>query len=136
MPQKKDMLVIYDELSDRTGDLKERAYLLREGAVRLARGKKPRFLKAMQYQTLADPRAYDLTSSPDGVPSFRIQLHEADGQPSFAGEIFSLPVYQDHTGYPALAALTPLAVAADISVVGFCVGLFGLYGYAQGFNYR
>ncbi len=135
-PQGKDVVVIYDELSERNGNVQERAYLLRANAARLARGKRPRFLKPAQYQFMAGEVAYDLISGPDAIPSFRIRPYSPDRQSSFAGEIFSLPLYRDHTGYPALAALTPLAVAADASIVGFCLGLLGLYSYAQGFNYR
>ena len=62
LPQKKDILVVYSELSERNGDLNERAYLLQESASQLARGKKPDFLKPRQYPTLGGLRAYDLTS--------------------------------------------------------------------------
>ncbi len=121
--QRGDVLVEYDEWRDGDEKIRRRAYWLAENTARLQAQRNPRFVTAQ----------HDADLSP--IPE--IEARPVDGDVSnghhcaiisnqdfvlYSGQTkigsYELPVYADASGRVKQVAITPIAVAADLTIVG------------------
>lgn len=129
-PRRQDMLVCYDEFSDRSFKTRSRAFYLSRNRARLEAGRKPDFvtpgraanLASVPWQTIEPPLLADpaeelqavLTGTGDGF-----RLYSGTNK---VGE-YHLPVYADGVQRTGQILLTPFAVAADIVTFATVIGL-------------
>jgi hypothetical protein len=129
-----DMLVVYDEYSERNSSTHTRAYWLNENEKLLEQRRTPRFISTNSIFSLTPIPVLLITTNPVDFPSPPYAKVEFD-QKSFtlflrhgqAGP-YNLPIYNDGKGKLEKLALTPLANLADLTLLG---GMFG-YSYLQG----
>ncbi|PWU21500.1 MAG: hypothetical protein C5B50_01520 [Verrucomicrobia bacterium] len=120
-----DFLVLYDESSERSDSIQRRAYWLGANSDRIKARRKPHFVAVKtgegllpipigsDGQTLASPASgcpYALSST--NGDSFTLHWPGSHAGP------YELPVYPDASGRTKQVLLTPLTVAADITIVG------------------
>jgi len=123
--KQKDLLVVYDEYSERYDSIHPRAYWLYRNQERLSRGLRPSFSRVDLSRRLKGvpilPAPLGTTNLP---PELLYAVSTANSQ-TFA--VFSgnhemgshdLPVYNDGKGEVERLALTPLSVVADVTIVG------------------
>jgi hypothetical protein len=136
--QKNDLLVVYDEYSERSNKIHTRAYWLDENQSRVDQQRAPHFVNTGLTGHLPSvPVFYGSTSNgTDLTPTFYAVV--ATNNESFTlysgdREIGShdLPVYNDGKGRVEKVALTPVAVTADLSIVGGYLGYYFLCGLVQ-----
>ena len=136
-----DMLVLYDEYSERKDAAHTRAYWLNENEKLLEQRHMAHFVSTNSIFSLTPiPVMPATTNHIDSPPPPYAQI-EFDQQSftlflddhSQAGP-YNLPVYNDGKGKVEKFALTPLATAADITIVGGLLGYFWLGGLASGYN--
>jgi hypothetical protein len=157
-PPNPDLMVVYDELVDRTGAVRRRAFLLRANEQRLQRGKRPAFVSPASAGSLESipvhpienvgypgPHSNSLVSpvsdSPAIVPGqsqgeFWVNTRN-DGsgftlvsQGKELGD-YDLPTYPDRVDRLQRVLLTPLALAGDISIFGVVIGAAAVVGLCQ-----
>jgi hypothetical protein len=128
--RRKDFLVVYDEYSERHDSVHPRAYFLYHNQKRVTQGQKPRFVNTRLSRELPPVPIFQNPPEPStNSPPTIYAVVSADKQ-SFAiysGQgktAFSLAVYNDGRGQIYRIALTPIAVTADITVVGGVLALF------------
>jgi len=125
--QRKDVLVQYDEISERTYNTRHRAYFLYQNLKRLENRHKPSFISPvpslMPLQILAAEQSSGLYLDQE------LYAISATNSASFAlyssgRELgsYDLPVYRDRVQRTEQIALTPVAVTADVVIVGSVVG--------------
>jgi hypothetical protein len=125
-----DLVVVYDEYSERHDSTRTRAYLLRQNQNRIERQRSPLFAKTKSVSALKPVPVFLATnaiSSPS--PPFYAVLSTNDQSFTLCsnGHVtgpFALPVYNDGKGKVERIALTPLAATADLTIVG---GVLGYY---------
>jgi len=117
------ILVQYDAMLERTGKIHRRRYLLEPNIKRLAKGDAPIPFKPLKgeserairiFRTVPSDRDYCAVVATN-LTTFTIHRRGLVLGP------YDLPVYKDREWAAAQWALTPLAVAADASVVGAVV---------------
>jgi hypothetical protein len=135
--RKSDLLVVYDEYSERGDKIHTRAYWLNENQTRVDQRRTPHFVGTRSMHRLAPVPVFD--SAPDetggawthyAVVATNRQafaLHAGNGEIS----VHDLPTYNDGRGRMEKIALTPVAVTADLTIVGGYLGLWFAYGLAQ-----
>jgi hypothetical protein len=120
-----DVLVEYDEWRDGDESIRRRAYWLEPNRERVQARRKPRFVPIDRASGLA---AIPATGAPPGAGDAPVEkryaviptqsqafvLYSAEQK---VGD-YELPVYQDASGRVLQVALTPIAVAADLTIVG------------------
>lgn len=127
-----ELLVVYDEYSERSGGIRARAYWLDKNERRLEERRMPDFVSTnVALQLSAVPVLERSPERARPAPAFYAILRS--NQQSFAlysgnSQISShdLPEYNDGRGKVEKAALTPLAVTADLTIVGGVLGYFYL----------
>jgi hypothetical protein len=130
-----DLLVVYNEYSERSDSVRPRAYLLKENQKRIDLNRRPRFVSANLTGGLKPIPTFSFTnaepSSPDQI-CFDLSADRKSFSLYSAGQEISydLPVYKDRVGTTVRAGLTPVAVAADLTIVGGIVGYYVLQGIA------
>lgn len=133
-----NFLVIYNEYSERSGAVHPRAYWLKENQSLLEQGRSPRFTPPGSTGHLTPvPVYYDPVPVGMTLPA-RLCAVVATNKQSFtfyqagrALDLHDLPVYDDGKGQVEKIALTPLAVAADLTVVGGILGYIYLESVAN-----
>jgi len=134
-PQK-DLLVAYEEYSERSGATQTRAYLLYQNQKRLEQRRRPRFVSTNRLRALPPVPVFQTPPAPGTNFSQTLYAVVSTNGPSFT--IYSgdrvvsaheLPSYNDGKGRAARIALTPLAVTADITIIG---GFVFLMAWAEG----
>lgn len=133
-----NLLVVYNEFSERNEGVHTRAYWLKENQTRVGRHLAPHFTRASASRKLAAvPVYYDPIPEGKNLPRSLCAV-VATNQQSFtlyledrAIGTHGLPVYNDGKGQVERIALTPIAVAANIVLVGSVVGLVWLVAYAN-----
>jgi len=124
-----DLLVVYDEYSERCDTTHARAFFLRQN--QKPPGNRPRFVNVSSSEGLARVPVFFFT--PTNFPEKYCAVTGTNSQ-NFA--VFSagqwmgsyqLPVYDDGLGKYERAAWTPLAVTADLTVVGGVVAIWCWY---------
>jgi hypothetical protein len=139
--QKGDMLVVYDELSERHSVTHTRAYWLNENEKLLEQRHAPHFVSTNLASALVPIPVLLVTTNQIAFPPPPYALVETNGR-SFTLHLdrdqntYDLPNYNDGKGKVEKFALTPLANVADISIVGGVLGYYILQGMAaSGANY-
>jgi hypothetical protein len=127
-PRQKDFLVAYNSLRDGDSAPRRQAYFLGANEALVRDHQKPKLTATNRLVLEAVPVNLDT----DAVP--RAQFHRELIISTEAGDIgpYALPVYVESTGTGTKAALTPLAVAGDITCLAFIAGFFAVLAYAHG----
>ena len=135
--RQKDFLVVYDEYSERHDSTRTRAYLLNQNEKRVAQGRKPHFVSAQRSREL--PPIPVLQTLPAANTNFAPAVYTVISTNKQSFTIYSneqrtnhdLPVYNDGWGQTDRIALTPVAVTADLSIVGGILGCYFIYALAE-----
>ncbi len=139
--REKDFLVVYAEYSERHDSTRTRAYFLNQNEQRVGQGRKPHFVSAQLSRELPPiPVWQALPPSNTNFPPAVCAVISTDRQ-SFT--IYSraqrtnhdLPVYNDGWGRTDRVALTPVAVVADLTIIGGCLGYVWLQGGGPGYSH-
>ncbi len=135
--QKRDFLVVYDEYSERHDSIHIRAYLLNQNHKRVAQGQKPHFVSTRLSHKLAPVPIFQTLPESNTNSSQTIYAVISSNKQSFtiySGEEktdYSLAVYNDGRGQIYRIALTPIAVTADLTIVGGILGCWFIYALAE-----
>ena len=133
--RRNDLLVIYDEYSERSDGVRTRAYWLNENQARLAKKHAPHFTSTNLITRQLSP--VPIFHSTPGETNWTFALYAVveTNRQSFTlfyknGNLsrHDLPTYNDGKGPIEKIALTPVAVTADVTIAA---GFFG-YWYLQG----
>jgi hypothetical protein len=120
--QPKDFLVVYREYEGRHDSSRVRAYWVLANQERIAEKRKPSFTRVGHQQLLAAIPVFTSvpTNSLPGLYAVTTTNRSAFAIYSQNGQVVcqTLPAYKDSVGTSARVALTPLAVACDLTVVG------------------
>ena len=122
--RQKDLVVVYDEYSERTRSIRARAYLLYKNQSRVEQNLRPHFVGIRMVQGLAtvpvfqDPIPPDTNSLPvlyavvsTNTESFLVcSNHQTVGS-------HTLPIYTDPVSVVERNALSPVAVTVDVVLV-------------------
>jgi hypothetical protein len=136
--QQKDFLVVYDEYSERHDSTRTRAYFLNQNEKRVEQGQKPWFVGAQLSRELPPVpvlSALPLANTNSPPPIFAIVSTNRQSFTIYRDEQranHDLPVYNDGWGRTDRIALTPVAMAADLTIVGGCLGYVWLQGGGPG----
>lgn len=132
-----NVLVVYDEYSERSDATRTRAYWLNENQARVAQRRAPHFTNSKAMRQLSPVPVFKSApgeTNPVGTHFAIIEtnrqsfiLHGGDGRISR----HDLPTYNDGNGRVEKIALTPVAVTADLTIVGGALGVWFVYGLAQ-----
>jgi hypothetical protein len=134
--RRNDVLVLYNEFSERHDITRTRAFYLQPNLKPLAQHTCPHFVKVQTAANLAPiPVFCPFPSTPPGG----IYAVTATNNTSFA--IFSdqrqtgsyeLPFYNDGVGRAERVALTPVAATVDVAIIGGVVGCTFVYMMGNG----
>jgi hypothetical protein len=119
-----DFLVVYDEYSERHDATRVRAYFLNQNETRVEQGRKPCFVSTQLSRDL--PPVPVMPALPLADTNFLPALYAVISTNKQSFTIYSgngrtshdLPVYNDGWGRADRIALTPVAVVADLTIVG------------------
>lgn len=133
-----ELLVLYQESCEPHDARRTRAYLLYRNARRIERQKQPKFVKIDSARGLEPVPVYSAANpSPLQAPPMYAILATNKlwftlySSGTFVGS-YALPVYRDGMGKIERVALTPLAVSADVTMVGGAIGAVAGYMYVSG----
>jgi hypothetical protein len=128
--QRNDVLVQYDELNERRGEVRRRAYFLYEYGQQSDSRKKPRFVGPAGTNqaspiTIVVPPVPPALAQSTNLYAVVATNHGAFALCAQGRELSShdLPVYPDGHHRASQILLTPLAVTADVVLVASVVGL-------------
>jgi len=135
----KDVLVLYDEATERNDSIRRRAYWLSKNSERIRARRKPHFvsvnagkgLTSIPITDAPQPGAPAVPSGPYAITSTSSQSFTLQWSDRQTGP-YELPVYPDASGRTKQALLTPLTVAADLTIVGGCLAVIVAAAYAGG----
>ena len=136
--RQKDFLVVYDEYSERHDSTRTRAYFLNQNEKRVEQGRKPHFVGAQISGELAPVpvlQTLPLASTNSPPPIYAVVSTNRQSFTIYRDEQrtnHDLPVYNDGRGRTDRIALTPVAVVADLTIVGGCLGYVWLQGGGPG----
>ncbi|HKW28162.1 MAG TPA: hypothetical protein VJT54_02420 [Verrucomicrobiae bacterium] len=138
--QQNDFLVIYEEYSERHDSTRTRAYFLNRNEKRVEQGRKPHFVSARWSHKLS-PVPVSQTPPESGAnfpqPIYAVISTNTQSFTVYAGEQktnHDLPVYNDGWGRVDRIALTPVAVVADLTIIGGFLGYIWLQGGGPGYS--
>jgi hypothetical protein len=136
-----DLLVVYNEYSERNDTVSIRAYLLNQSEERIKQNKRPYFVSVKLTNSLPSIPVFHAPVESSTTFSQTLYAITSTNNQSFMlysgnHEIGShdLPVYNDGKGNIERAALTPVSVVADITIVGGFIGYWYLEGMAASYN--
>jgi hypothetical protein len=139
-PNRREVLVRYDELSPWSDSPRPRAYLLRENSARIQSQRKPRFVALSATNGFSPiPLLYEnrvtsivgnafgsyATTSTNGNQFTIVRIN---GQ---AQSCYELPTYRGATGNLKLVLLTPVTLVVDAGIVGGVAGYIFLAAVAH-----
>jgi hypothetical protein len=132
-----DLVVVYDEYSERHDSTRTRAYLLRENQTRIEQQRSPLFAKTNSFSALQPVPVFLTTNAISAAsPPFFAVL--STNSQSFTlcsnGHVtgpYALPVYNDGKGQMERIALTPLTATADLTIVGGVLGYYYVVALCQ-----
>ncbi|HUA66378.1 MAG TPA: hypothetical protein VME24_11050 [Alphaproteobacteria bacterium] len=135
--QRNDFLIVYHEHSERTDSIHTRAYWLNKNQRRVEDQKAPAFAHHNPERHLsAIPVFYTPSETNFAGDIYAVCDTNKETFTLFSGnrEIgsYDFPVYHDHWGNVEKAALTPVALTADVTVAGGIVAFIAAYEIAQG----
>jgi hypothetical protein len=132
-----DLLVVYDEYSERSNGIRTRAYWLNQNQTRVDQRRAPHFASPGLMQKLSPVPVFYATPGETNWTFAFYAVVETNRQ-SFTlycnnGNIsrHDLPTYNDGKGRVEKIALTPVAVTADLTIIGGYLGVWFLYGLAE-----
>lgn len=135
--QPNNILVVYDEYSERSDASHTRAYWLNQNQKLIADRRAPHFVDPRSAAGCAAIPVLFISTNEINLPTPPYALLATNSQ-SFtlhlspdAVESHDLPFYNDQKGKVEKFALTPLATAADITIVGGILGYCWLEGAAS-----
>jgi len=127
------VLVVYEEGNEDTEARRQRAYWINPLTPAATNPFRPTFVALNQAKGL--PRI-PITINPAPAGYSAIATHEARAFFLFKDQLqvgfYELPVYADYSGRAKQIALTPLAVAADATIVGGAAAVLFAYWHAGG----
>jgi hypothetical protein len=132
-----DFLAVYDEYSERHNSIHRRSYLLNQNQKRVELGRKPHFVSARLACKLPPVPIFQTPPGPGTTIPPALYAVISTNKQSFAifsgkGKTdYSLAVYNDGRGQIYRIALTPVAVTADLTIVGGFLGCWFIYGLAE-----
>ena len=136
-----DLLVVYNEYSERNDTVRIRAYLLNQNEERIKQNKRPHFVSVKLTNSLPSIPVFHAPIESSTTFSQTLYAIISTNNQSFMlcsnnHEIgsYDLPVYNDGKGNIERAALTPVSVVADITIVGGLIGYWYLEGMAASYN--
>jgi hypothetical protein len=136
--QQNDLLVVYDEYSERNDVIHTRAYFLYQNQNRINQNHAPHFVNTnLMSRFPSVPVFYDSKICGTNRPQTLYAIATANNESFtlYSGgqklDSYSLPTYNDGRGRVEKIALTPVAVTADIAIVGGYFGILYLYGLAE-----
>jgi hypothetical protein len=127
--RRNDVLVVYDEYSERNDKVHTQAYWLGKNQARMDQQHAPHFASTKLMDDL--PAVPVFTGSTPGVTNTAPPLYAVMGTNQQSFTLYArghpmgshdLPVYNDGWGHVIKAGLTPVAVTADITIIGGVVG--------------
>lgn len=136
--RKNDLLVSYEEFSERNATSRPRAFFLYQNQKRLQSQSRPHFVNVDASRGLASVPLF--FSTPTNPPSFYCATTETNrasftifsaGRPA---DSYELPVYDDGWGRVERIGWTPVAVIADLTIVGGCLGCLWIYAGGPGYS--
>ena len=129
-----DVLVCYDETGEDDSARRARAYWLVANHEPVENPHKPRFVSIKRSDGLTAIPILDVTVT--NAPSVGLSAVALNGAHDFALRYgdkemgnYDLPVYQQSSGRVKQVLLTPLAVVADLTIVG---GYLGVLAWSKG----
>jgi hypothetical protein len=132
-----DLLVVYDEYSERNDGIHTRAYWLNENEMLVNQRRTPHFASPSLMHKLSPMPVFYSTPGETNWTFAQYAVVETNRQ-SFTlyfnnGKTsrHELPTYNDGKGRVEKIALTPVAVAADITIVGGFIGYLYLEGLGE-----
>ena len=140
--QSQDVLVQYDEARESDDSIRRRAYWLKPNVERLQQRRRPRFISVehalgLTPVLIADAPVVCAAPPPETIYAVvstnghAFALHLADRE---LGK-YELPVYADASGRVKQVLLTPITVAADLTIVGGVVLYYCLPAAWTSLNY-
>ena len=134
--QSNDVLVVYQEISERNDAIRTREYWLNKNEKRIDNLHQPIFVSKKSARQLSPIPVYDSMPKDVGSKQGFYAVCETN-QPAFTlysgqQEIgdYKLPVYNDRWGYVEKTALTPITTSVDLTIVGGWIGILYLYSRA------
>lgn len=129
------ILVQYNSVTERNGEIHRHAYFLEANNQRIAAGKQPVFIDPATIQPQTTIPVFWRMPENQRLPNLcalgQTNLDEfvmyRDGK---RGESYDLPVYNDKRKVAEKAALTPLAITGDATVVAAVVAYLWARGHA------
>ena len=121
--QRGDILVEYDEWRDGDDKIRRRAYWLEQNTARLQAHRNPRFVRAPHDADLSPIPAVEAPPIGGEISAgHHCAIISNQAFVLYSGEnkiaTYELPVYADASGLVKQVAITPIAVAADLTIVG------------------
>jgi hypothetical protein len=129
-----DLLVVYDEYSERNDGIHTRAYWLNENEMLVNQRQAPHFTNTHLMSKLPFvPIFYEPISSETNLtqPFYAVVATNEQSFTLYSSnrEInsYDLPVYNDGRGRVEKIALTPVAVIADLTIIGGYIGCLYIF---------
>lgn len=129
--QRKDLLVVYDEYSERRETTRTRAFFLLQNQRQLLEHTHPRFVDVRAARDLPPVPVFYVTPI---APPQQLYAVAKTNSPEFdiycsgqAAGSHELPTYNDGVGRAERVALTPVAATADAALIGSVVGCTWIY---------
>ena len=136
--QQNDLLVVYDEYSERNDIIHTRAYFLYQNQERINQNHAPHFVNTnLMSRFPSVPIFYDskMCGTNRAQTLYAIATTNSESFTLYSGgqnlDSYFLPTYNDGRGRVEKIALTPFAVTADLTIVGGCLGVWYLYALAE-----
>ena len=133
-----DMLVEYEEVNERSDQVRHRAYFLEANKRRVEKRRKPHFVDPKRYPDLLPVAVFSEPTPESAIHLYPSHLYATRKDNVFILHIggndpttHSLPVYFDGVTRTKQVLLTPPALLADASIVGGVVGYIILNAMAQ-----
>jgi hypothetical protein len=132
-----DFIAVYDEYSERHDSIHRRSYLVNQNQKRVESGSKPHFVSARRACELPPVPIFQTPPEPGATIPPALYAVISTNKQSFAiysgkeKTNYSLAVYNDGRGQIYRIALTPVAVTADLAIVGGFLGCWFIYGLAE-----
>lgn len=136
--QREAVLVQYDESREGDESIRRRVYWLEPGREPVKNPHKPSFVSVETARDLSPIRVVDSpAATPPANPGlYAIVPTDGMGFSLRSGEktvgSYELPVYEDASGKTKQVLLTPLAVVADLTIIG---GVIAVYCWPAGWSF-
>jgi len=138
-PQRADVLVQYDALSEAHSIVERRSYYLQQNEPLIAAGQKPKLVSLEMADGLKPIPVLPLPGAASNLPpelsSFAVVTNEGRAftlyGPARPEATFDFPVYPETSGTPTRIVLTPFAVAGDTVMVGAVAAVVGFILWVQ-----